>query len=233
MSFVLKNKNKEFRAAHLSGFSLAEAMVMLVIVAVLMAVSAPLITRRAAADAKRLILQGVDGGMDVVVALGDRQSFGVGTSNPQNPNQGGNVKFHVMGNSLLNGDLTITGNNNTTRSIFINGRQLTTDNNGNLNITALGSSPANIPPTAEQDGYLVASISSDNKVIVNDVQYAPTITCSAGESCSVTYEHMPVVIPVAKGSTMSCTGANCTFVPFVMNIPAKEANNDSASQESN
>ena len=92
-----------------SGFSLAETMIMLVIVAIIMAVSAPLITKKAAADAKRLILQGQDGGADVVVATGSNQSFGVGLTNPQNYNNDNdfNAKLHVNGGSILNGSVRI------------------------------------------------------------------------------------------------------------------------------
>ena len=66
------------------GFSLAETMIMLVIVSIILAVSAPLITRKAAADAQRLIMQGASGGNSVVTALGGSQTLGIGLTNPEN-----------------------------------------------------------------------------------------------------------------------------------------------------
>ena len=109
-------------AAHSYGFSLAEAMVMLVIVSILMAVSAPLITKKANSDARRLVVQGRDA--SVVTAMGAAQNFGIGTVAP-------NAKLHVNGQTQLDGDLTIDNNTHNT-SIFFNDRRLTTDGNGNL-----------------------------------------------------------------------------------------------------
>lgn len=95
-----------------SAFSLAETMIMLMIVAIIMAVSAPLITRKAAADARRLILTGQDGGADVVVAPANLQTFGIGTTNPINSENGTQIKLHVNGGSILNGSVRIGDNNN-------------------------------------------------------------------------------------------------------------------------
>ena len=103
------------------GFSLAETMIMLVIVSIILAVSAPLITRKAAADAQRLIMQGASGGNSVVTALGGSQTLGIGLTNPENSlrfadNAGAVddriIKLHLDGNAILNGRVFIGGNNN-------------------------------------------------------------------------------------------------------------------------
>ena len=61
-------------------FSLAEAMVMLVIIAIVMAMAAPLIAHKANADAKRLIFLGT--GSNIATAMGNNQNFGIGIKNP-------------------------------------------------------------------------------------------------------------------------------------------------------
>ena len=94
-----------------NGFSLAEAMVMLVVIAILLAVSAPLIAKKSNADQRRLVVQS---GINPVTAMGNNQNFGIGTNNP-------NAKLHVRANRLLaNFVSTIAGNgdNANTTEIF-------------------------------------------------------------------------------------------------------------------
>ena len=79
------NKNK-------SAFSLAEAMVMLVVISILLAVSAPLIAKKANADQRRLVVQGQNA--SVVTAMGGNQNFGIGLNQPT-------AKLHVTANRLL------------------------------------------------------------------------------------------------------------------------------------
>ena len=62
------------------GFSLAEAMVVLVIIAVVMAMAAPLIAHKANSDQKRLIYLGANS--NIATAMGNAQNFGIGDRNP-------------------------------------------------------------------------------------------------------------------------------------------------------
>ena len=57
-----------------NGFSLAEAMVMLVVISILLAVSAPLIAKKSNADQRRLVVQS---GINPVTAMGNNQHFGI------------------------------------------------------------------------------------------------------------------------------------------------------------
>ena len=66
--------------AHSSAFSLAEAMVVLVIIAIVMAMAAPLIAHKANTDQKRLIFNGVS--PHIATAMGNSQNFGIGDNNP-------------------------------------------------------------------------------------------------------------------------------------------------------
>ena len=55
---------------------------MLVIIAIVMAMAAPLIAHKANTDQKRLIFNGV--GAHIATAMGNSQNFGIGTKNPSN-----------------------------------------------------------------------------------------------------------------------------------------------------
>ena len=61
-------------------FSLAEGMVMLVVVSILMALAAPLIARKTTNDSKRLIYQGTT--PHTVTAMGSHQNLGIGLMTP-------------------------------------------------------------------------------------------------------------------------------------------------------
>lgn len=81
----MKIDTKGQKIAVKPAFSLAEAMIMLVIISILMALAAPLIVRRTTADSRRLIRIN---GTDIFTAIGQNQKLGVGTSSP-------NAKLHV------------------------------------------------------------------------------------------------------------------------------------------
>ena len=94
--------------AHLSAFSLAEAMVMLVVISILLAVSAPLIAKKSNADQRRLVVQGQNA--SVATAMGNNQNFGIGTSNiPQQENNGRAKLYVTAGRRLANFVSTIAG----------------------------------------------------------------------------------------------------------------------------
>ena len=95
-NIVEKLKNKKNIK---SGFSLAETMVVLVIVAILMAAAAPLVAKKMSNDSKRLISVSNDG-KAVFVAAGDNQVLNVGSKSE-------NLKLKVNGNTEMNGDLKI------------------------------------------------------------------------------------------------------------------------------
>ena len=86
--------------AQSSAFSLAETMVVLVIVAILMAAAAPLIAKKMSNDSKRLISVSNDG-TTVFVAAGDNQVLNVGSKSKKD------LKLKVNGNTEMNGDLKI------------------------------------------------------------------------------------------------------------------------------
>ena len=70
----------EIKVNKKEAFSLAEAMVVLVIIAIVMAMAAPLIAHKANTDQKRLIFNGV--GAHIATAMGNAQNFGIGDNNP-------------------------------------------------------------------------------------------------------------------------------------------------------
>ena len=90
----------KFRRTGKSAFSLAETMVVMVIVAILMAVAAPLVAKKMSNDSKRLISTDVNG-QQVYVAAGSEQVLSVGSNNKKD------LKLKVNGNTEMNGDLTI------------------------------------------------------------------------------------------------------------------------------
>ena len=88
-------------------FSLAEAMVMLVVISILLAVSAPLIAKKANADQRRLVVQGQNA--SVVTAMGGNQNFLIGTQNiPAGLNP---AKLFVTSNRLLGSFVSTIANN--------------------------------------------------------------------------------------------------------------------------
>ena len=74
----------EIKVNKKEAFSLAEAMVVLVIIAIVMAMAAPLIAHKANTDQKRLIFNGV--GAHIATAMGNAQNFGIGDNNPNGEN---------------------------------------------------------------------------------------------------------------------------------------------------
>ena len=108
------------------GFSLAEAMVMLVIVAILMALSAPLIAKRSSADAKKLVQQNTNntqtlydsgnnpvapeaGFSSIFSTINPNQNYGIGTRTP-------NAKLHVQGTNANADILNVTARQITPRA---------------------------------------------------------------------------------------------------------------------
>ena len=90
-----------FAFAHSSAFSLAEAMVVLVIIAIVMAMAAPLIAHKANTDQKRLIFNGVS--PHIATAMGNSQNFGIGTNNPSDAKLTVNAKTqNLVANFISN-----------------------------------------------------------------------------------------------------------------------------------
>ncbi len=103
-----------------NSFSLAEAMVVLVIISILMAVSAPLIARKAAADQNKAIVVGNGG--NLFTAQGNNQQLTIGTDQGRN-----NPRLRIFGHTLMNGNLTVEGQ--TLINATIGGKDTTSTNN--------------------------------------------------------------------------------------------------------
>ena len=192
-----------------SAFSLAEAMVMLVVISIIMAVSAPLIAHKATADQNRLI---IPDGQKILTAQGGSQILELGRTGVNND------KLVVHGNETINGNSTINAKaNGTTFSVKplsslsgsstynLNGFKVFADGHTNIRacVPFVSATVANSP--APSDGYIV----SNQAVTINSQTFLPqiitTVACSGG-SCTPSYSVSgSVMIPVAKDTVYTIT----------------------------
>ena len=231
--------------AHSFGFSLAEGMVMLVVVSILMAVSAPLIAKRSVADSKRIF--GMRNNV-ITGAMGNQQKFLLGKNNPTNQDAKLDVNGLVMANEYgTNGDtLEISDRNNTI--LF------SVDNDGNTNL------PVGIPDFGNgnnTEGYLlVEDISAGRNgddghnninacrgyitITGNGHTYMPsayinTIVPDGEGTKEVTAcVHMPALIPVSSGATVNLSdGSTPDIIPLTKAKADKTKKRKSNSSNSN
>lgn len=207
----------EFRYAHSSAFSLAEAMVMLVVVSIIMAVSAPLIAHKATVDNNRLVIKD---NANIRTALGNNQQFIVGAGNPEANNR-----------LVVHGNATVRANANNGNTAF----QIITQDNDNPNFVINHDGTTNIRTcipdynrvgnNANEDGYIV----TDGFFTLGGKDYYPPMSvstkCSCSESgCTCVTTKSPIgnmIIPIPKGTQSglnitkrtietTCTSTNCT-----------------------
>ena len=118
----LPSRKTEYRLKN--GFSLAEAMVMLVVIAILLAVSAPLIAKKSNADQRRIAVIGNNS--SIFVAQGRDQIFNIGASG--NPEQ---EKFRINGKSKIEGTLGFVNNMTNKEGFFFKEGSFTNHNHEN------------------------------------------------------------------------------------------------------
>ena len=182
------------------GFSLAEAMVLLVVISIIMAVSAPLIAHKSNADQRRLVTPGPSADQ-VLTAQGGAQKFIIGSGN----DSGNDEKLNVNGNAAISGDLKVGENFN-----ILNG-----NNSATINIPSAfpqwGSISNNLsintPYIASQNGYLYVENMSAG-VMINGVAYS----VGGAGAANVT---VPMFIPIPAGISFSCNGS-CKFIPVAL-----------------
>ena len=216
-------------------FSLAEGLVMLVVVSVLLAVSAPLIARKSQADSQKAVRMQNE---DVISAFGDNQQFTLGNAD----NAADNEKLIVYGQSTLNGDVVI-GNNFRITEDAVNHRVLIGLNGsatpividtrtGETNIPTgapdftRGTGPIN-NGTIGEDAFVYEPNSINNNLTITinssatpNVEFGkPTESSTTLPSMQPTLDAdgklltLPKMTPVRSGSTINCT-SGCTLYPM-------------------
>ena len=208
-------------------FSLAEGMVMLVVVSILMALSAPLIAKRTSADAQRLVRPNNSSfdtyrydkdsavntnpstsgflGIFTAIGLNNHQNFGIGTNTP-------NAKLHVQGTTGNVDLLNVTRRNITTsNNDAVNDTGLFVNNAGETNIVAC------VPDWAKKEAKpwtyvydLNYNITDEEQEMTEDGYFALMSRCvKVYKSSEANYIW---VCPPTHVTRVNCTvnGNNCT-----------------------
>ena len=217
-----------------SGFSLAETMVALVIVALVLAAAAPLVAKKMTNDAKRYLFAS---GNNVFAAAGVRQVLNVGSGSELD-----NVKLNVNGGANIQGNLTVNNkdddNNNVTMILAADGIRKGTDDGDvlfqidpdtretNIEIAIPDytqmSSGSNTLTKAPSNGFVYISNATRGYTISTCAGGEPDPTGnykgninftvrqesadsdSDGNNDTVSVSVLPMIIPISKGQCYIC-----------------------------
>ena len=181
----------EYKKNGLSGFSLAEALIMLVVVSVIMALSAPLIAKKSSADQKRLI---TSNGSEVLVAQGSSQTLKVGN------NGHSSEKLKVFGSAVINASDVEPDEGEIRKVVF----KVDTNSEDDFKVYSDGTTSIrscvpdwSAPTNAPVDGYVVANVCIS---VRNSNIFCPSIMAIHDGDNNVSYSYVGnVVVPVAAG----------------------------------
>lgn len=213
--------NSSSSSLKISGFSLVEAMIMLVVVSIIMAVLAPLMVNKAKANQGKAIYTS---GGNVLTAQGSNQNLVIGQ------NGSTTEKLVVNGKAKVSSGLTVGESEITSESIRIgksDSAALNVDKDGKTNIeisvpdygkkTTISTScvaPSNgfFYISDSLKSYTITPNSSDTpcSVPTDDTNELNLTVTTAGGSSS-----FPMLVPVQKGDKMECgASATCYFMPL-------------------
>ena len=189
----------EIKVNKKEAFSLAEAMVVLVIIAIVMAMAAPLIAHKANTDQKRLIFNGV--GAHIATAMGNSQNFGIGDNNPNDAK------------------LTVKATNNSSQSLiakFIS--NITPDNDTNAAKPIFQVMPKNSgAKLVNAKGFQVFADGTTNAACVPDYTNIQQIYKRPNGAGMNDYDLTNPNIDDSYGKTITCTPNNYDTILNVTN----------------
>ncbi len=238
--FDMDMKNGKNDKKH--AFSIAEAMVMLVVVSIIMAVSAPLIAKRSVADSKRIF--GMNGG-NITGALGANQKLLLGKNAPTNADAKLDVNGLLMANQFgVNGNSLEISNSDDYILFSINSDGVTnletssynagssgdsnTEHNGYLFITDAYEELNDTPTDPGSRGSIHASLLNESNENIIKMPYMVSYkTDCVSSSCTSTkvYNgiHMPMLVPFSKGNIATCNSSNCVKIYTTQKADNKSA----------